>query len=85
MGDGLKSCCCSTHTDLQRQVKYVLLPSQKDRSGKIIEKQLAYIADFVYRQDGRTVVEDAKGFRTEVYKIKRKLMLWRFDIRIQEV
>lgn len=71
-------------TDLQRQVKYVLLPAQKDRSGKVIEKQLTYVADFVYKQNGQTVVEDSKGYRTEVYRIKRKLMLWRYDIRVQE-
>ncbi len=70
--------------DLQRQVKYVLLPAQKDRSGKVIEKQLTYVADFVYKQNGQTVVEDSKGYRTEVYRIKRKLMLWRYDIRVQE-
>ena len=33
-----------------------------------------YIADFVYTQDGRRVVEDSKGFRTPIYKLKRKLM-----------
>lgn len=35
--------------------------------------------------DGRTVVEDVKGFRTKEYLIRRKLMLFRYGIRIQEV
>jgi hypothetical protein len=34
---------------------------------------------------GEAVVEDVKGVRTEVYKIKRKLMLWIYKIRIKEV
>ena len=34
------------------------------------------MADFIYIQDGKLVVEDVKGYKTEVYKIKKKLMLW---------
>lgn len=87
-------------TDLRRQVKFILIPAQRDKSdavyakgpnkgknkpGKLLEKECAYIADFVYRQGGELVVEDSKGFRTEVYKIKRKLMLYIYGIRIREV
>lgn len=50
-----------------------------------IEKACVYYADFVYREDGRQVVEDAKGVRTEAYKIKRKLMLYIYGIKIREV
>lgn len=50
-----------------------------------IEKSCVYIADFEYRENGRLVVEDVKGVRTEAYKIKRKLMLWRYGIKIREV
>lgn len=32
-----------------------------------------YIADFVYTEDGKNVVEDCKGFRTPEYKLKAKL------------
>lgn len=83
---------------LDLQVKYVLIPPQyelierygkkgqrlKDRR-KCIEKECAYIADFVYYQNGEKVVEDAKGVRTKDYIIKRKLMLWQFGIKIKEV
>ena len=72
-------------TDLRRQVKFVLVPSQRGEDGKVIEKQVAYIADFVYLKDGKTVVEDSKGYRTEVYRLKKKMMLYFFHIRIQEV
>lgn len=85
--------------NLQRQVKYVLIPTQietyarfSDKTGKplkdgkkVIEKECAYIADFVYEENGKTVVEDVKGIKTKEYIIKRKLMLFLHGIRIREV
>lgn len=56
-----------------------------------IEQSLVYIADFVYKEDGQTVVEDVKGFRDTSsatyakFVIKRKLMLWKYGIRVKEV
>jgi len=49
-----------------------------------VEQPLTYIADFVYIENGKIVVEDAKGKRTPEYIIKRKLMLWIHHIRIRE-
>ena len=88
-------------SDLQMQVKFVLIPSQyepdtvkvlksgkeKVVKGKLIERECSYIADFVYQYNGKMVVEDAKSpiTRTKEYIIKRKLMLERHNIRIQEV
>lgn len=71
--------------DLRRQVKYLLIPSQK-RGKKVIERECSYYADFVYTdtRTGETVVEDCKGFRTEVYRIKKKLMLERYGIEVTE-
>jgi hypothetical protein len=86
--------------DLKTQVKYVLIPTQREQStevykkgakkgqlkpGKIIEKECAYIADFCYFQNGVKVVEDTKGFKTKDYIIKRKLMLYMHGIEIKEV
>ena len=77
--------------DLQRQVTFVLIPVQRDYNGKVLERSVKYIADFVYyANDGdgwRQVVEDVKSpaTRTAVYKIKKKLMLSRFGIQIKEV
>lgn len=73
--------------DLQRQVPFVLIPVQKDESGKVIEREVKYIADFTYKEKGslRRTVEDAKGMKTKEYIIKRKLMLYRNGIRIKEV
>lgn len=68
---------------LKRQVRYLLIPSQY-RDGKCVEREASYIADFVYIKDGHLVVEDCKGFRTPEYRLKRKLMLERYDIRLVE-
>ena len=72
--------------DLRCQVKYVLIPAQRDKqTNKLLERECAYVADFAYLRGGRLVVEDTKGFRTKDYIIKRKLMLFRYGIRILEV
>lgn len=80
---------------LRRQVKFNLIPTQREPDttgkrggiirGKVIEKECNYIADFLYWQDGKMIVEDTKGMRTAGYKIKRKLMLYVHGIRIKEV
>ena len=71
-------------SDLKRQVKYELIPSQRI-DGKVVERACSYVADFVYTENGKTVVEDTKGFKTPEYIIKRKLMLYIHGIRIVEV
>ena len=73
-------------SDLKRQVKYVLIPAQRDQTGKVVEREMSYIADFEYfdLERGVKVVEDCKGYKTEVYRIKKKLMLWVHGIRIKE-
>jgi len=62
-------------SDLQTQVKYVLIPTQREpdiigkrggiKKGKLIEKELSYYADFVYTDNasGKQIVEDVKGHR----------------------
>ncbi len=73
-------------SDLREQVRFILIPSQHDADGNLVERQCAYIADFVYNlPDGTLVVEDTKGFRTPEYIIKRKLMLHVHSIRIKEL
>ena len=83
--------------DLQRQVKYILLPAQREpdtigkrggvKKGKLLEREVAYYADFVYRlaDTGTLIVEDTKGMRTTEYIIKRKMMLYFHKIRIKEL
>ena len=69
---------------LYRQVPFELIPTQYI-DGKCVERSCKYIADFVYEEHGKTVVEDAKGFRTADYNIKRKLMLHVHGIRVKEI
>lgn len=83
--------------ELRRQVKYILIPAQREpdtigprggrKKGKLLEREVAYIADFVYIDvsSGETVVEDTKGMRTTDYIIKRKMMLYFHHIKIKEV
>ena len=71
--------------DLKRQVKYVLIPSQRI-DGKVVERECSYVADFVYTDTstGKEIVEDSKGAKTKDYIIKRKLMLCVHGIKIYE-
>lgn len=74
-------------SDLRRQVKYVLLQSKRNAAG-YLERETAYVADFVYVNHlGQSVVEDTKSIatRTPEYVIKRKLMLHVHGITITEV
>lgn len=71
-------------SDLQMQVSFELIPSQRI-DGKVVERAVNYIADFVYQQNGLKVVEDTKGYKTPEYIIKRKLMLCIHGIRIREI
>lgn len=81
--------------NLELQKEYELIPTQREadtvgvrggvKRGKVIEHSVKYKADFVYTENGETVVEDTKGMRTKDYIIKRKLMLYVHQIRIREV
>lgn len=84
--------------NLERQVKFLLIPTQYEtyeRYGKngqrlkdgekLVERECAYYADFVYYENGVRIVEDTKGVKTADYIIKRKLMRWIHGIEIREV
>lgn len=43
-----------------------------------------YRADFVYKRDGLEIVEDTKGVKTPIYKLKKKMMLNELGITIFE-
>ena len=73
-------------SDLVRQVPYTLIPSQKDHTGKVIFREIRYVADFVYRlPTGEQIVEDTKGIVLDVFKIKQKLMYYFFGIEVKVV
>lgn len=71
--------------DLKRQVPFVICDKVINEEGKVLQRESKYIADFTYIKDGELVVEDAKGFRTDLYKLKKKLMFQRYGILIKEV
>jgi hypothetical protein len=50
-------------------------------------KICTYVADFRYWDlvAKRSVVEDVKGVRTPVYRLKRKLMLALYGVDVQEI
>lgn len=64
--------------DLKLQVAFPLV--KKSKYGR----EIKYIADFVYYDNGHLVVEDTKGYRTDVYKLKKRLMSELYDIEIKE-
>lgn len=70
-------------TNLELQVHFDLIPDYKI-NGKT-NRKVVYVADFAYfDENGNRVVEDVKGMKTEVYKIKKKLMAWIYNIDILE-
>ena len=70
--------------DLQIQPKFLLQESFKYKNETI--RKIYYIADFSYKKEGILIVEDVKGKRTDVYKLKRKLFLYKYtDLEFREI
>ena len=84
---------------LELQKTFELIPAQYEQisrdeyikskgrktKGKCIERAVTYKADFCYWKDGKQIVEDTKGMKTQAYIIKRKLLLYVHGIRIKEI
>lgn len=68
--------------DLELQKEFELQPSYK-KNGRTVRK-ISYIADFCYYENGKYVVEDTKGCKTQVYKLKKKIFEYRYDYEIRE-
>ena len=64
--------------DLKMQVPFVLI--DKSNYGRAIK----YVADFTYYEMGMYVVEDVKGVKTPVYKLKKRMLAERYGIVIRE-
>ena len=87
--------------NLKRQVKYELVPAQYmngkcieravtytsdfEYDELIKARQRTVMVYDDSKTIGRHIVEDVKGVQTDVYKIKRKLMLHKYGILIREV
>lgn len=93
---------CGAISNLELQKVYELIPAQYElyeRYGKngdrlkdgkrCLERSCIYKADFVYIENGKTVVEDVKGYKGgqaySLFTIKRKLMLERYGIKVKEI
>lgn len=66
-------------TDLELQVRFPLVVNGT--------KVTTYVADFRYREaaTGAVIVEDVKGVRTPVYRLKKKLMKAVHGIDVSEI
>lgn len=65
--------------DLVLQPRFLLQDEFFDKN-EIKHKKIEYVADFLYiDKAGRNIVEDVKGVLTDVYKIKKKIFLKKYD------
>lgn len=73
-----------TISELVLQPEFVLVPAFT-KNGKHYRK-ITYLADFKYKLGDDTYVEDVKGFKTEVYRIKKKLFEYKYpELELLEV
>ena len=63
--------------ELMLQPRFELQPAFRTKDGKAV-RCVEYIADFTYTEDGKTIIEDCKGVQTDVFKLKLKLLLFRY-------
>lgn len=72
--------------NLQLQVPFELIPPfEIEIDGKKRKRRnMKYVADFVYYINNTRIVEDVKGRKTEVYKIKKKIFEYKFKETIKE-
>lgn len=66
--------------ELREQHRFVLVP----QNGKL--RAVTYIADFTYIDaDGKFHVLDAKGFKTQIYRLKKRMMGLILGLEVEEV
>jgi hypothetical protein len=65
-------------SDLELQPRFVLQEAFTDITGEK-HRAIEYVSDFRYKdKDGKVVVEDVKGMKTLVYRLKKKLFIKRY-------
>lgn len=60
----------------RRQVRYELQEGYTRNGAKV--RPIYYVADFVVEYKDHTEVVDVKGIRTEIYKLKKKILLKKY-------
>lgn len=69
---------------LELQPVFELQPSFTDYTGKK-QQAIKYKADFRYVEDGETVIEEVKGYETDMWKVKKKMFLYHFPLLVLRV
>lgn len=70
--------------ELKLQPRYELIPAYTLNNKKV--RKVEYVADFEYAEKGKgVVIEDVKGMKTEVYKLKKKLFEYIYKKEITEI
>jgi len=64
-------------TKLTLQPSFIIQDKFKDRDG-VSHRAIKYVADFKFIEDGQIVIVDVKGFLTDIFKIKKKMFLFRY-------
>lgn len=70
-------------TELRRQVEFMLQPAFRTYDGEFV-RSIRYIADFTYKEQRviddvarmELVIEDAKGYQTDKFRMKWKMLKW---------
>jgi hypothetical protein len=57
------------------------VPFPIEVNGQVVTR---YKADFTYTQNGKLVVEDCKGFKTDIYRLKAKMVKAQYGLEILE-
>ena len=59
--------------DLELQPKFTLIPKNKGN------RAVTYTADFKYIENGKTIIEDYKGYETKEFKLKKKMFEYFYE------
>ncbi len=66
--------------ELTLQPEFVL--QQSFKLNGVTHRKISYVADFKYIQGKEIVVVDVKGFKTDIYRLKKKLFLKKYGEQI---
>lgn len=71
--------------ELELQKEFELQPSFKLNNKA--SRKITYRADFTYKttEDDKLHVIDVKGYRTDVYRLKKKIFEYKYGIEIEEI
>lgn len=68
-------------SELQEQVTFLLQDRILNEKGKVLERAIKFVADYVYNEGGDKIIEDVKSWitkRNRAYILKRKMVRMRY-------